>query len=388
MPDNPWKPVEESPWKPVEESPASLGNPGTKPGKHPSDSLGGPPPHPLSWGEKFGGGVTSGLIAPFGAPIERLADAGERIANIPSGLWNTAKGVMSGDPETLGNLVGSAPAAYAMGEMLPKGTGSVVKGATRGAFEDSLAPSSLHVGPLRVKVPVPAVASGAFLGHEIGQRLFGHPGGIAGGMIGGGAPLVRGAIRGGREAMENLREPAPVATQAPTPIIPPSRQVTEGSIKAGPVTDTSGPIPNWQPTVLDREPATPQQAPRVPLQLTEGSIKAAPVTDASGVIPGWSPTILEHEPAPFMPPMFDELLNATRDKLKARGAIPESFQFERDAPNNRIRERWDEGGPSPTVQSTTSRTTVLRRPAAGSPLENNPKGLLAAQALAKAMKRK
>lgn len=56
---------------------------------------------------------------------------------------------------------------------------------------------------------------------------------------------------------------------------------------------------------------------------------------------------------------IDELLGELRKKLEQRGALTPG-QHLGELPKGSYPDRWDEGAPSPTVQSTTSRTNILK----------------------------
>ncbi len=78
----------------------------------------------------------------------------------------------------------------------------------------------------------------------------------------------------------------------------------------------------------------------------------------------------------------DAQLVNLRARIYAQMGVEDTGKPLGEVPHGKIAERWDEGSPSATVQSTTPRTTVLKTAQA---LSKNPKALKIAQSLADLM---
>lgn len=111
------------------------------------------------------------------------------------------------NPEALGHFlrlgtqlagpkaISKAPAAMEAGARGVQRGGAVAAGAARGAWDESMAPGVINKAGL--KIPVPQIAETTFGGAAAGRTL-GHTG--LGAAVGAAAPIIKGAIQGGRKA--------------------------------------------------------------------------------------------------------------------------------------------------------------------------------------------
>ena len=144
-------------------------------------------------------------------------------------------------------------------------TGGAIKGAAKATVEP------IDFGHYGVKIPVPAPLASAGAG-----GLAAHYAGLpteVGSVTGAAIPIIKGGIKGAREALAARAEASRAAmtrgVESPPPIAPPETAPT--------------PLP------IERQIAAPT------------AIVTEPPADTSGIIKGWQPTILENENAPAQP---------------------------------------------------------------------------------------
>lgn len=197
-----------------------------------TESLGGPPKVPVeeqSWGERFGEGVTRGLLPDpeSGGPFAPLIHPLQTLKSIPETVGN----VLTGHPETLGNLVGGAPYQVGLGMGLGKGIrgaasalppelGVAAKGALKGGWKEATEPVPFARRFIHMNLPksvATGIGGGILAEHYLGKWLgpFAEP---AGAVVGAGYPFVKGAIRGAREALDEFKVPEPTTSVARNPL--------------------------------------------------------------------------------------------------------------------------------------------------------------------------
>lgn len=143
-------------------------------------------------------------------------------------------------------------AGRAASELTPEGVGTAAKataGAVKGAAKAAVEPVTYG----RFHFPIPAPLAGAAAGHY-GGSVFGPEGSLIGTVVGGGAPLVKGAIQGAREALAGP-EPPPFEPFTVKPGIQRilSRGASGGTGQMGRLT----PPPNVNPAMANAESLTP-----------------------------------------------------------------------------------------------------------------------------------
>jgi hypothetical protein len=145
---------------------------------------------------------------------------------IGKGISNTLKalGNLKDNPETAGNVAGQLPLALLGMEGGPslegaantaKATSAVAKGAAKGAYQEMVAPGPSAFGYISKAlkdVPGGNTLIKAIVGKYAGQAIGGmlgdaEVGGHVGTAVGLGTPIIKGAIRGGKEGLENYRFP-------------------------------------------------------------------------------------------------------------------------------------------------------------------------------------
>lgn len=143
--------------------------------------------------------VMSGKVPP--APFER-GDIGEGLGTIAN------MGVMGLAGKGLGAIPGTR-------------MGAALSGAAKGGWEGAtdMVPSTHW--PMSQLPSLPAPVAGGVTGAAIGKYLGGQPGEVAGGMIGAGAPIVRGAWQGGKQALKRFGADIPKPPVEPTVAAPP-----------------------------------------------------------------------------------------------------------------------------------------------------------------------
>lgn len=152
-----------------------------------------------------------------------MPGVGPAIAN---GFKTIKSGDTSGGIGDMAGTVGSALVARGA-SLSPK-----VQAFTRGAYDAAKEPTSAHLGPFKVSVPVPAPIAGGVTGSIIGGH-FGAPG--VGAAIGTVAPLIRGGMRAAKG--ENwLPQPAPDVPVSP--FIPSSQRLLNRGGIVMPPTET------------------------------------------------------------------------------------------------------------------------------------------------------
>lgn len=149
-------------------------------------------------------------------------------------------------------------------------TGAVARGAAKGVIAEArkTVPLSRGLLPLVTGLPevnLPAPIAGAIKGAAAGEALTGlkSTGGIVGGATGVMMPLVRGAVKGGRTALRDLRfgedlrnRPSPTYWSADRPDL--SRQPSQAALEAPPdIVDTN----NLTPSSTLLPPVDPAKAP-------------------------------------------------------------------------------------------------------------------------------
>jgi hypothetical protein len=138
---------------------------------------------------------------------------------------NVGSDLMNGDiGAAVGGLTGLAL------PFLPRGAKAAAKGARvaapvimdagRGAMSGAKAPAQLpgiriKGVPLELDTQVPGSVAGGLSGAMLGHQLAGGMGAVAGGVIGSGYPIVKGAVKAVREGIEARNTPPPIPPTAP-----------------------------------------------------------------------------------------------------------------------------------------------------------------------------
>lgn len=145
------------------------------------------------------------------------------------GPWAADTGKMLGTPGQRVEGAGSAFAGLApmIGPEIPappvEKMAAVAKGAGKGAWEGATEMVPSTHWPLSQLPPMPAPLVGGMTGAAVGKYLGGKPGEIAGGVMGTAAPVVRGAVQGGRQALKKFKSGTTAgAGEAPPPPTPSS----------------------------------------------------------------------------------------------------------------------------------------------------------------------
>lgn len=167
------------------------------------------------------------------AKAKKFADAIIEDYGNAYGSWDKALETLYQDPVRVGMDVASlVPGLQALrgarvastAARMASTTGKVLKGAAKGAAVESMAPAKLPsvaikgLPPLSIDTEVPAIVANAATGAVTGKFLGGTPGAVVGGAVGAARPIVRGAVRGGREALAEVRQAA--ANPPPLPVEP------------------------------------------------------------------------------------------------------------------------------------------------------------------------
>lgn len=200
----------------------------------------------------------AGALTHLTRSVPALGPLVEGAVKIHGGKWAEGAGEMAGpvlDAVLLKkavDVVGS-PAVQA-----------TVGGAARGALEGAKAPASI---PIKVKgVPLgevqglPASVAGGVSGAGVGHVIAGPPGAVVGGVAGALAPVIKGAVRGGKAALVDYRNGPPTyetygtgpVSNAP-PAAPPPQPAPPGW--------TGGPE-----ALVNAPPLTPEQINAMPAQ--------------------------------------------------------------------------------------------------------------------------
>lgn len=250
---------------------------------------------------------------PYSGPSETIPPEGTpeleawRNNSGVSGLMNDLKGFI---PHPIDDPVGTALMMAQMGRSIPKGTGAVLKGTAKGAWDGASAPSELNIKGLPIKIPgVPATLGSAGLGYEIGSHIPGIEGfgGPLGAGLGALIPGVRGAIKGGMQAYRDL----PTPPSARVPIWTGPAAAPAGLPDLSPIAPgmTVNRIPKVAPTAPVRTPIwtgpsgqleqMPDLSPVIPGMSVYRIPKEVPVPPGVGRVPGWqkagttsNPTVL------------------------------------------------------------------------------------------------
>lgn len=199
--------------------------------------------HPLDTAEALSPVFDLATAQTFSSPQKmakgkKFADALIEDYGNAYGSWDKALETLYQDPVRVGMDVASlVPALSALKGTRAAGaaarmastTGKVLKGATRGAVADAMAPAkfpsiSVKGFPLEIDAEVPAIIANAGGGAAMGKMMGGTPGAVVGGVAGAARPVVRGAMRGGREALAEVRQaaanPPPLPVEPAPPLIP------------------------------------------------------------------------------------------------------------------------------------------------------------------------
>jgi hypothetical protein len=180
-----------------------------------------------------GPGILSRLGSLAASPITGLM-------NIPGELKN----YFQGDIKPTGGFSSDNPTDQMVNDsmlaMLPPepnatnltNAGRMIKGGLKGGYE--AAKSSIPFRGLNV----PAVIPGAIAGGWLGRDLFGAEGATIGAVLGGAAPIVRGAIQGAREAPRVFANTRPAVNvgevSAASPVVRPQIQsIPPGTLPSG-----------------------------------------------------------------------------------------------------------------------------------------------------------
>jgi hypothetical protein len=207
------------------------------------------------------------IFGPQAADAGRmLATPGQRMKGLGAAAAILVPPILHGAPYEMPEMP-TMPAPIAK-------AAAVAKGAGKGAWEGATAPTPISHGILSTLPPVPASIAGGVGGAAIGKYLAGQPGEIAGGMVGAGVPIVRGAIQGGKQALGKFKAGVGVGASAGAGIgadIPPP---PVESPMAGP--PTAAPQPPVAPPSSSMPPAASAPPPFAP------SPAAPPSTSGAG----------------------------------------------------------------------------------------------------------
>lgn len=203
-----------------------------------------------SWASQFGTSFKAGaqdIIPSMDRFVQHPIDVTlESLKNLPAFIG----GLESGDPETWGALASQAPLALIPGvRALPEGivtdAGTMAGRALKEGAKAAVAPTSIRLKGLPIELPqIPASLSGMMVGGEAGHLIpgMGEFGPAIGAGIGGLAPIIRGMVTGGRDAIAEIRkqrlQDATPRYQAPYPT----------SAEASPQPPTASSIPSSLPS--------------------------------------------------------------------------------------------------------------------------------------------
>ncbi len=181
-----------------------------------------------------------------------------------------------------------------------------------------------------------------------------------------------------RTIADNIEGRRAASAPAPGPLAAP---IDIGEPPAQPKPARAVPNVNGQPLrppLATPEPAVPEQPPAAPGQ-PAGPVRP-PVASAPSKVADWNAMSPAAKQA--AKDAVDAQLVNLRARIYAQMGVEDTGKPLGEVPHGKIAERWDEGAPSATVQSTTARTTVLKTAQA---LSKNPKALKIAQSLADLM---
>lgn len=284
------------------------------------DSLGKTAAGILDFGTTPAGFATLGLGSSASPVVRATTRLGATAINTPAAIDASAKFGEDPSPENFGpalsgTLMAAAPilpdvAAVGtrpgIGGDIAAGVKGTVKGAAKAAVETT------NLRRLGLNVPVPTVAASAGVGATL-ARAMGVPPKV-GAVVGGAAPIVRGGIRGLREALD-ARKAAAALPDVPEVVAPPP--ISNEALATQPIT------PEVVPAAPEPMPASRQLEagkPAIPMPAVADTSGPIPTDPATGypLRPGQEPTPV----APATPAAEPESLQAD---MKLKDGIAQGF---------------------------------------------------------------
>lgn len=196
--------------------------------------------------------------------------------------------IKSGDTSGgVGDIIGGAviPAALPALSRIP--VPPVVRAAVKGGIRGGMAPAEMGA----LKIPVPASIAGGYAGHFLGP---------VGSIVGAAAPIVRGAIQGGKEALR-ADWPSPISDP-----VRPNPAVAARMRFGGPVNTSGG--PSYSGVGMSGAPAvepitTPSFAPNKVNPNIARNLRFSPASDSGGTAASAIPSRVAGTPAADLPPL-------------------------------------------------------------------------------------